>query len=94
MTNMTGDACCASRGARPSKGAAAASLLPAIAGLFAPKCPVCLAAYLSLAGLGGGVASVAAPLLLPVGIASTALLVLVVIWRWRRARRHGVQAAS
>jgi len=48
--------------------AALSFVLGALA-LAAPKCPLCLAAYLSLFGVGVVGAGVVAPLLVPLGLA-------------------------
>ena len=60
-------------------------LFAGIAAVFAPKCPLCLAAYLSMLGIGVGLANIA-PMLLPFGIviASIAFVSLV------RSRRSPV----
>ena len=60
-------------------------LLAGIAAIVAPKCPLCLAAYLSMFGISVGLAKVA-PMLLPFGIviASIAFVSLV------RSRRSAV----
>jgi hypothetical protein len=60
------------------------TLVPAAAAVLAPKCPLCLAAYLSWAGVSFGVASFAAPWLLPFGVV-LAVLGLVVLWVSQRA---------
>jgi hypothetical protein len=60
-------------------------LAAGIAATLAPKCPLCLAAYLSMVGIGVGLAKVA-PMLFPFGVvlASIAFVSLV------RSRRHPV----
>ncbi len=65
-----------------------AALLSALAGLLVPKCPLCLAAYLSAAGVGVSFAQGAAPILLRVanGVVATALSWLaarVVLRMWK-----------
>jgi hypothetical protein len=55
--------------------------------LLLPKCPLCVAAWLSAAGLGAGGASLIAPLLRPLS-ASFAIAALVsFVWAVRRASR-------
>lgn len=56
----------------------------AVAVLVAPKCPICLAAYLSWLGVGLGFASFAAPMLAPLALA---LGVAALALRSRRAAR-------
>jgi len=61
-----------------------------IAAVLAPKCPMCLAVYLSAWGLGLGAAervSRVAPLLLPVGVVLGLLALASLARGWRRARR-------
>jgi uncharacterized membrane protein YccC len=75
-----------------------AALLSALAGLLVPKCPLCLAAYLSAAGVGVSFAQGAAPILLRVanGVVATALSwlaarVVLRMWKtrnWRRTRKR------
>ena len=55
-------------------GGVASSLGGLIAFLLIPKCPLCLAALLGVAGLSAGAASLVAPYLRPV----------CCVWRWRR----------
>jgi hypothetical protein len=60
------------------------AVVPGLALIAAPKCPLCLAAYLSLLGVGAGAASAAAPLFAPIGVALVAATALVALVRWRR----------
>jgi hypothetical protein len=63
--------------------------------LLAPKCPFCLAAYLSLVGLGAGTAGVLAPMLRPFGIALIVLsLVLLGVGYARRFSERAGQSGS
>jgi hypothetical protein len=72
-------ACCVAR-----RGGPWAALLSGLALALAPKCPVCIAAYLSVLGASIATAAAFVPLLRPVGVlvVATALLALV---RRRRA---------
>lgn len=74
------EACCGSRARRRRAGWLA--FCGALGAIFAPKCPFCLAAYLSWAGVSVGIASFAAPLLRPLGL-GIALFGLVVFVRSR-----------
>jgi hypothetical protein len=57
-------------------------ILSGIGALLLPKCPACLAVYLSYAGLGLGAAASLAPILRPLGIA---ILAISFAW-WLRTR--------
>ena len=59
--------------------------LPAVFYVLAPKCPMCLVAYLSAFGVTVGMAGFALSVLGPLAIASGALALGYVIWRakWR-----------
>jgi len=52
-----------------------------------PKCPMCLVAYLSLLGLGSGVALAAHPVLRPLSAALAVLSALAVVLQRRAVRR-------
>jgi hypothetical protein len=54
--------------------------LPAILYAFAPKCPVCLVAYLSAFGVTVGMASVAPSVLGPLAVASVVLALGFALW--------------
>ena len=67
-------------------------LLASVAAVLAPKCPMCLAVYLSAWGLGLGASqavSRVAPLLLPAGLAVGVLALFSLTRALRRARRPG-----
>src|SRR5262245_15858711 len=69
------------------------SLVSAIGALLLPKCPICLAGYLAVFGLGTGAASVLSPMLRPIALGLMAItLVLLVIKR--SAKRAAVSSAS
>src|SRR4026208_2341192 len=57
------------------------AFLPAILYALAPKCPMCLVAYLSAFGVTYGMASLALSVLGPLAIASVVLALGFVLWR-------------
>ena len=69
-------------------------VLPAILYALVPKCPLCLAAYLSAFGVTVGMASVALSVLGPLAVASAVLALGFALWRAKvarfrdRSRRH------
>jgi hypothetical protein len=67
-------------------------LLPATLYVLAPKCPMCLVAYLSAFGVTVGMASLALSVLGPLAIGSVLLALGFAIWRAKgnRGRRHTV----
>ena len=64
-------------------------LLSGIGAVLVPKCPMCLAGYLSFVGLGVGAATVIAPLLRPFGLSIAAISLFVMLWRIARRRAAG-----
>ena len=54
---------------------------PAILYVLAPKCPMCLVAYLSAFGVTVGMASLALSVLGPLAVASVVLALGFAIWR-------------
>jgi hypothetical protein len=56
-------------------------LLPAILYALAPKCPLCLVAYLSAFGVTVGMASLALSVLGPLAVASVVLALGCALWR-------------
>jgi hypothetical protein len=85
---MRADCGCEPR--RPARAVVGSSLGVALglAAALLPKCPLCIAAYLSAIGVGTAAAHTLAPLLFPLGIGlvaiSLALLAIVAV-RHRRA---------
>jgi hypothetical protein len=65
------------RGRLRRLGGSSAAVALGLAATLVPKCPLCVAAYLSVLGLSGAAAGALAPLLLPVG---EALLAVSVLW--------------
>ena len=61
-------------------------LLPAILYALAPKCPLCLVAYLSAFGVTVGMASLALSVLGPLAVASVMLALGFAIWRAKVSR--------
>jgi hypothetical protein len=51
-----------------------------------PKCPMCLAAYLSLVGLGGGLAVSTHPFMRPVSVGLVAVAALIVLLQQLRTK--------
>ena len=72
-------ACCA----RPAR-TARWMLGPGLVLALAPKCPLCLAAYLSAAGVSAGAAAAVAPWLRPVAIALLVVLTIATAVAWRQ----------
>jgi membrane protein implicated in regulation of membrane protease activity len=81
--------CCSSR---RGKGRAARtarwSIVPGLLLMLAPKCPMCLAAYLAVFGVGAGTAALVAPWLRPVGVLLLGAAALATAWILFRARRR------
>ncbi len=76
--------------AKPTRGAFAARAFAvgsAILLFVAPKCPLCIAAWLTGLGLGAAVSSFIAPGLLQAAVATLVLASVVVAWQtFRRLR--------
>ena len=76
------------------------ALLPAILYALAPKCPLCLVAYLSAFGVTFGMASLALSVLRPLAVALVVLALGFAIWRAKvpsfrdRARRYTAEHGS
>jgi hypothetical protein len=80
---MTADCPACPRPARAPWLALASGLLAALL----PKCPLCLAGYLSLFGVTVGAAAAATAVLRPLGLALAALGLGWLALRWRRRAR-------
>ena len=66
-------------------------VLPAILYALAPKCPMCLVAYLSAFGVTFGVASLALSFLGPLAVASVVLALGFALWRAKVSRHQPKQ---
>jgi hypothetical protein len=71
-------------------GSAVLSLGAVAATALVPKCPFCIVAVLSAAGLGGAGARHVAPLLRPLAIALALIVAVSLVWAERRRARHNV----
>ena len=86
---MKAEPCCTGRRGRAKSAAplSALGVASTVAALLAPKCPLCIAAYLTLCGLGAGWAGAVAPVVRPAAFAVSfvafAALALAVVRRWR-----------
>lgn len=91
--------CCARRSLRRRVARnAIASLGPGVLLALAPKCPLCVAAYLTASGLGAGAAAGAAPWLRPAAVGLLVLLAVVTLrgpfLAWVRAALKGSTRAT
>jgi len=68
-------------------------LLPAILYALAPKCPMCLVAYLSAFGVTFGMASFAMSTLRALAVGSAVLALGYAIWRARAVIRNSARRA-
>ena len=66
---------------------------PAVLYVLAPKCPMCLVAYLSVFGVTVGMASLALSILGPLAVVSVVPAVGFAIWR-AKIRRSSVVSGS
>jgi hypothetical protein len=71
------------RRARRSPIASSIVLISTLAAVLAPKCPLCVAAYLSVFGVSVGAASVALPLLRPIAVTLAVLALASIVVRRR-----------
>ncbi len=88
---MTPDCC----GRRVVARRAGWSVLSGLLLVLAPKCPLCLAAYLSVLGVGAGMAAALAPWLRPAAAVLLVLALGLTVAAWisqRRAARAGSDA--
>ncbi|HVZ31216.1 MAG TPA: hypothetical protein VG963_02250 [Polyangiaceae bacterium] len=87
---------CAPRGARSPRAARYGLGVSLAFAALVPKCPMCLGVYLALFGIGGGVAALIHPFLLPVslGLAAVALALLILprlrVMGHRRPPQHAL----
>jgi len=93
---MAPDRCGCGAAARRRRAGLGWAVAPWIALAALPKCPLCIAAYLSAIGIGAGVAAPLASVVLPaargaavVAVVASALWVAHAIWRTRRAALAG-----
>ncbi len=85
--------CCSSRRLDKRVARAASwSILPGLLLALAPKCPLCLAAYLSVLGVGAGAATLISPWLRPVAIALLLAIGMATILAWYRNGRRDREA--
>jgi hypothetical protein len=76
------------------------ALLPAMLYALAPKCPLCLVAYLSAFGVTFGMASLALSALRPLAVALVVLALGFALWRAKvpslrdRARRYSAESVQ
>ena len=63
-----------------------ASLGSGIAAVFVPKCPMCIAGWLSVVGIGAGVGATVALVLRPALVVLATITAALVLARWVRAR--------
>ena len=78
---MKPDCCTRERAPKRIAKTAGLSLFPGLLLVFAPKCPLCLAAYLSVFGIGAGAASLVAPWIRPFAIALLVLIAAATLYR-------------
>jgi hypothetical protein len=62
------------------------SFLPAVLYAIAPKCPICLAAYLSVCGITVSAAGMALSVLGPIAAVSAVMAIAFVLWRTKLGR--------
>ena len=87
------DPCCAphrarARGSRKTLLGSVLSFVLGVLAALAPKCPLCLSAYLSVLGVGVAGASLLTPLLLPLGLGLIALSFAATMFHLRLRRRR------
>ncbi|HKA87887.1 MAG TPA: hypothetical protein VKE22_09490, partial [Haliangiales bacterium] len=71
------------------------ALLAALAAVLIPKCPMCIAAYLSAAGVGAAFARAVAPVVVGAGrVCAGVAVAMLCVTAWRLLRRRKVQARS
>jgi hypothetical protein len=78
--------CC---GVGPGRRRAGWAVIPVAVLAVLPKCPLCLAAYLSAAGISAGLAAPALQLMRPACVVAALAIVALAVRRGRRARPAG-----
>jgi hypothetical protein len=98
---MAPEPCCAAAGTGRRRARLAWTVVPGVALAALPKCPLCLVAYLSAIGIGAGVATPLAHLVVPivrviavVALAAVAVASVRVTRRARRAARRADRAVA
>ena len=80
--NTTAETCCKRR--LPAKRLSAVAVGEAIAWFLLPKCPLCVAAQLSVLGVSAGVSYALTPLLWPLCLAAGVIAVALLFYLPRR----------
>jgi hypothetical protein len=68
----------------PTKQLGAVAVGQALVLFMLPKCPLCVAAQLSLFGLSAGLSYALAPLVWPLGLGGSAVVLALLYWLYRR----------
>ncbi|HEY1954549.1 MAG TPA: hypothetical protein VGH28_03040 [Polyangiaceae bacterium] len=87
---MTNECCGRRRVART----ASSAIVPGLVLALAPKCPMCVAAWLSVFGVSAGVAVGIAPWLRPLAFALLGVTAVLTMRAWLRARRRSANLAA
>jgi hypothetical protein len=84
--------CCRSRGRVARR--AGLSILPGVLLVLAPKCPLCIAAYLAAFGLSTGAASAVAPWLRPGAALLFGIAIAVTVYELARRAHSKMRSGS